>query len=47
MYKASFQVKVQKGEFFFYHITVIPQYWCDLTILRSGDMYVDGSGILS
>ena len=26
------------------HITVIPQYWWDLTIARSGDMYEDDSG---
>ena len=44
VYKTSLQVKVQK--LIFYHIAVIPQYWLDLIIARSGDMYVDDSGIL-
>ena len=45
VYKASLQVKVQKDNF--YHITVIPQYWQDLTIARSAGMYENDSGILS
>ena len=31
----------------FYHITVILQYCWDKTIARSGDMYMDDSGIFS
>ena len=31
----------------FYHITVILQYCWDKTVVRSGNMYKDDSGILS